>query len=307
MEINLPGVALDKAAAGVIEKLFGSAADGIADATGNIFGGLIGDRLREWRKRNLIATLAKTAEYLREMNIPLEKARALPMGDVYAIFEGASKQEEPDVCEMWAALLGNAMNYSGDVRASPAIVDNLKAFTSKEANAIRVIGEISDILNEIYGYPAIIKNNINGQSRNFHSFHEMVAKFADAKNIEIKKIIEYYVSSENYKQIDFTLSHLMSKGLIAYSGRKLQLSDDILKVEADHSRGEVVQVVDARAIKNNFRAIDFLISQNSGIYTKPYELISIEMGGRFKLNYNLTPFGRGLLEACTIRESQVKS
>lgn len=78
---------------------------GLKGTVQDVWGGLIGDRVRQWRQRNLIVVLEKTADFLKAKGIDLNNARALPDGALYLLFESSSKVEEPDLQNLWANLL----------------------------------------------------------------------------------------------------------------------------------------------------------------------------------------------------------
>lgn len=131
--LTIPGEATEAAAIRVAETVFGAAADGTVSIVGNIFGGLIGDRIREWRTRNLINVLAKTAEHLKKQGVPLEKARGLPMGEAYIMFENASTQDDSLISEMWGKLISEAMNPSRSASLDRTITSVLTGFSPSEA------------------------------------------------------------------------------------------------------------------------------------------------------------------------------
>ncbi|MGO4638438.1 Abi-alpha family protein [Mesorhizobium sp. 2RAF45] len=130
---------LEKEAAKVAGAVIGRAAGGVMDMVSDLFGGLIGDAIKEWRKRNLIALLARTADMLKSKGVALDKAKALPMGEAYAMFEEGSKQDDPLLKEMWAALLANAMDEQTGVTIDPAFVAVLRVISGVEAHVLMLI------------------------------------------------------------------------------------------------------------------------------------------------------------------------
>lgn len=108
--LSLPGQEMEKAASEVLKVLGNETGKGIASIAGNAFGGLFGDKIRDWRTRNMIKTAAKTKLFLDQMGIPLEKTKALPLGEFYQLFEEASKEDAPDLANMWSKLLASAMS-----------------------------------------------------------------------------------------------------------------------------------------------------------------------------------------------------
>jgi len=120
-EINLLKSEMEAAAARVAERAGNLTVDGLASITRDVFGGLIGDNLTQWRNRNLVTKLAKSKEHFDSLGIPIEKAKALPKGELYGIFDGMSKQDDPQLSDMWSALLTNAMRPDVKFILDPAL------------------------------------------------------------------------------------------------------------------------------------------------------------------------------------------
>jgi hypothetical protein len=137
--ISLPGEALEKSAANVLERVLGATTDGSVALAGNIFGGLIGDRVREWRTRNLINALSKTAEHLHRLGVKLEDARALPMGEAYQMFDGCSQVDDPTLQDMWSLLLASSLNPNRDGSYDKAYSEILGRMTPFDARLLHAI------------------------------------------------------------------------------------------------------------------------------------------------------------------------
>ena len=83
--------------------------EGITGTAIDVWGGLVGDRIKYWRQRNLISTLEKTSDFLKRKNVNLSKAHALPDGAMYQIFEGTIKSDDHDIQKLWAGLLSETL------------------------------------------------------------------------------------------------------------------------------------------------------------------------------------------------------
>lgn len=132
-EVTLLKSELEAAAARVAERAGNLAVDSIGNLVGDVFGGLIGDRVKQWRNRNLVTSLAKTKEHLDHLGIPIDKAKVLPTGELYAIFDGMSKQDDPQLTDMWAALLANAMNPERNFVLDPSLPKVLEQLSGADA------------------------------------------------------------------------------------------------------------------------------------------------------------------------------
>lgn len=122
-----------KVAADVLVAATQGASGGIRKTTEDVWGGLVGDRIREWRQRNLISSLEKTADFLVEKGVRLEDAKALPDGAIYQIFEGASRADEPDLQALWAGLLATEMagTLREDIRKT--VANTISAMSAPDA------------------------------------------------------------------------------------------------------------------------------------------------------------------------------
>ena len=109
LAVKVPGEAIDKATGDFIERVAGRAGDGLLDTGANVFQGVFGDRLREWRVRRLVKGASRTLEILKNENVDPSKIDALPESKIYSIFEGMSLEEESPVSEMWSNLLASAV------------------------------------------------------------------------------------------------------------------------------------------------------------------------------------------------------
>ncbi|WP_299864346.1 Abi-alpha family protein [uncultured Hoeflea sp.] len=124
---NVPGEKIEQAVAEVVEAALGNTVEGASQLVGNIFGGLIGDRIREWRTRNLLDCLKHTSDKLKAMKIDPSQASALPNGELYRLFDGASKAESVKLREFWAGLIANQMKNDREEvdRELLTIIENL--------------------------------------------------------------------------------------------------------------------------------------------------------------------------------------
>lgn len=89
----------------LLQAASGGLKHGVSATVGDVWGGLVGDRVAEWRRRNLLKIADRTTGYLRDRGVSKSDARALPNGELYFLFEGASKADEPKLQELWARLL----------------------------------------------------------------------------------------------------------------------------------------------------------------------------------------------------------
>ncbi|WP_299370404.1 Abi-alpha family protein [uncultured Tateyamaria sp.] len=131
--MSVPGEAVDQAVADVIRTILGRSGTGLADLGSSFFGGLVGDRMRQWRTRNLISTCEKTAKFLQEKGIDLKSARALPDGEIYLLFSGMAEAEDTTLRQMWSQLLASRMDPSQSEQLNPEIVSLLKIMTGDDA------------------------------------------------------------------------------------------------------------------------------------------------------------------------------
>ena len=97
------------------------------------FGGMLGDKVREWRFRNLANIMGRVQKLADERQLPPENLKALPFGDAIRVIEAASEEEDESVAELWARLLANAAGPAKSNGVTKVHVDILKSISASEA------------------------------------------------------------------------------------------------------------------------------------------------------------------------------
>lgn len=128
-----------KAATEVLLAATSGVSQGIKGTAADIWGGLIGDRIHQWRQRNLVNSLEKTAHYLEQKGVALSDVAALPDGPMYMIFDGASKAETNEIRELWGRLLAKEMCQELDEARLPLFVDTLGSITSDDVKLLELL------------------------------------------------------------------------------------------------------------------------------------------------------------------------
>jgi len=110
---------VDKAA-DLLHKLAGPVAEE--------FGAMLGDKVRVYRVKNLVATMQMTERILREAGLA---PNAVPPRLLLPILESSSVEDNETLQEMWAGLLATASQRADSV--SPSFAETLKQLTPDEA------------------------------------------------------------------------------------------------------------------------------------------------------------------------------
>ncbi|MEM7733907.1 MAG: Abi-alpha family protein [Pseudomonadota bacterium] len=143
---NIPS----KAALDVAMAATAGLSNGVKGTVQDVWGGLIGDRVRQWRQRNLISVLEKTAVCLKESGISLEKAKALPDGALYSLFENSSKAEEADLQAMWANLMAKEMSENPNYAKLERFVKTLSDMTLPDVRLFKLTLLVPKMIDEFF-------------------------------------------------------------------------------------------------------------------------------------------------------------
>lgn len=127
----------EHAAKGVLGEVNKTGAD--------LFKFLLGNRLSEWNTRNLVNLCQETHEKFARRGIDISQARSLPNAEIYAIFEGASQTDDPDLTELWASLLASAMEPEGQASARVAYTSALANMDGHDARMLRSFVQFRDL------------------------------------------------------------------------------------------------------------------------------------------------------------------
>ncbi len=308
--INLPGEAIDKAAADIINKTVGAASDGTIITMQNVLGGLFGDSIREWRTRKLIDRTSETAAIMKRKGIDLKQVRALPMGEWYALFESASTEESSEVGTLWSALLANALDPSSSVKIDNDLISVLKQLTPIDANILLFLDYCEKIKNKF-------KQKLPTQPRGMRPFYdtnedcewkEYDRNHHSVQSAAIEKITPRYeaLKSDIGDQFSPSIGNLSRLSLIEHHKRKFDLGkidhyglqinlngtseDDLhyLHTEIDEKIEEIE------------RALEIIAESTQSLNLNSQTKIlpdSMSLNNSWTM-YDLTSFGRRLMDAC---------
>ena len=115
--------------------------DGVKKSSNDLFYMVLGDQVSEWRTRNILRIAEKTAQRFHERGIDISAAKSLPNSELYAIFDGASRTDEPSLQELWAGLMTTAMDPTTDLSARAALTTALSQMDALDAQLFQAIVE----------------------------------------------------------------------------------------------------------------------------------------------------------------------
>ena len=119
------------AAEGVIQKMFGPAAEEI--------GLMFRDKARVYRLKNLLSVVTKTDELLRANSANLH---TVPLRTLLPIIEGASLEDDDALSKKWAGLLASAAVSLEPWAAHPSFPRILSEITAHEAVMLDRLSEL---------------------------------------------------------------------------------------------------------------------------------------------------------------------
>jgi hypothetical protein len=137
-----PGAELVQAAAegavGAALEPVGELLGRLTDAPASEVGGYFQDWLRTRRVRRFAKTLAKTQDILDAAGVD---PKAVPMGILWPLLEGASLEEDEDLADRWAALIANtAINTEDEL---PRYAGLLRELSPRDARLLDAVYEAS--------------------------------------------------------------------------------------------------------------------------------------------------------------------
>lgn len=204
------GSELEAAAGRVAERALNKSVDGVSGLIGDVFGGWIGDSIQQWRTRRLVACLIETKTFLEARGIPLENAKSLPMGEVFSIFDGASKQEDVSLTHMWASLLASGMDPHQEVLVEPSFYRILGSMSGLDALIVEFIIEFEEFSKK---YDDILRIEL--------SKIEDIEKRSNIRSCKLKEFSEKIRSNYSDKfavftedQISYSLFNLLRIGIV---------------------------------------------------------------------------------------------
>jgi hypothetical protein len=122
----------------VTEKTGGWISDVLGEVPKNLVGVLGGDRLRHYREANLEELAAKARDKLRKDGVA--EPQRVSLSVAIPLLEAAAEESRPELQDLWARLLANAMDPKrGTVRQS--FINAVKQFDPLDALTFQKMGE----------------------------------------------------------------------------------------------------------------------------------------------------------------------
>lgn len=133
-----------------IVKPINDLAEPLTNSLSDAWSAVLGDKIAAWRLRNAAATQVKLHDELKRMGVSLNHAK-IPERYAFAWFDEATKQDEPEIQELFARLLAKAA--AGDKDAGDR--RNLEMLTSLTPTDAKIMDwafgkfDLDDRANEI--------------------------------------------------------------------------------------------------------------------------------------------------------------
>lgn len=292
---------IEAAAARVAERALNDTWTGASGFFGDVFGGLVGDRVKQWRTRNLVDALVKTRDHLEKQGVSIENAKALPMGELYAIFEGASKTDDVDLRDMWSALLSNKMNPDKESFTDPSFP--------------RLLGELSGLDAQILNYMIKFAESFQLHAQTWENAltgidymsmdEELRAKRAEQQRArskafkdEAEKLQKVITDRYSDEHISYSISNLSRLGLIDIPEKGPLGRTGLISVAIDHRTDKISMSTsgleaELKDLRQRYRLG----------FSSDKTLPKLSEGSRLLSNtpmpgYALTDFAKRFLQAC---------
>jgi hypothetical protein len=282
-EINLLKSEVEAAAARVFERAANNTLDGASSFVGDVFGGLVGDSVKQWRTRRLVAGLHETKQHLEKLGVPLENAKSLPIGDLFAIFDGMSKQEDPYLTSMWAGLLANAMNPDNKLVMDPSLPKILEQMSGVDAVILKFYHDAFEERQRLLGKNGRITY---GTAEDREAYTRYIRTHGD----EIISFFGEEIASSS-------ISNLLRLGLL-FVESSLDHRDELVTAELV-SDNEIS--VETRGLKEQLSNIYYHLNlsyDNVDDHKILNEVTFFGGGKTYYLPYDLTRLSKRLVKAC---------
>jgi hypothetical protein len=285
-EITLLKSEMEAAAARVAERAGNLTVDGIAGLAQEVFGGLVGDSFTQWRNRNLVEKLAKSKQHFDKLGIPIENAKALPKGELYAIFDGMSKQDDPQLSDMWAALMTNVMRPDVKFALDPALPKVLEQLSGVDAV----------ILNFYHDAVAVKHKSIEGKSA---PDNRIRSADLDEHRRFVKEEGDKVISLFGEDIVSSSIGNLLRLGLFYVEG-SFDDSSALVRIENGRYSEAIANVSELKdELANIYYRLNLAYDNVDNHKVTHYYTHGTE--NFYFLPYDLTRLATRLLDACTVK------
>lgn len=286
-DLNEISDVISPVASHVLIAAAGGAAVGIKESTGDIWGALVGDPLKIWRTRRLMDGLEDVARKLKDKGIDLNKAKALPFGDMLVLFDGISKEEDKTLSDLWAGLIAESMIEKTDpsisARSVAAVLSQLSPesarifeLLAKESKASLIRGKLIKIKNKNLAPLGEVESKWDeqGLQKELRRIETEISEFWE---------IIHNSSSEIIAHLEIAKGELLRLNLVVSQGFRFSYFDHPSNRNYELNKSGIDEVLED--IQQNMR--QFVESR-----TNLEQLPLIVWGGDIKTNFELSMSGK---------------
>lgn len=291
---------------------------------------IIGDSLREWRTQRLLSFMSKTEKIAARHGIDASKLAALPDGERYRIFDGATRSDDPLVEDMWASLL---LTPSEEGEDRNRLIKILEQMTGDDARVLTFIccaesyGEeleaalVSAEKIKATGY--IGKKKPTWQQRlaaegevpsrkEFEKLIEASKREIHSKQEPLKALdSEFLSNSDVYTSRDtlLRLGLIQRRSIDMPSSHEIAVSHTALTANSFENSNdwEDIETCDPGVVSSALSELHHLIAEHTGY--SPNDLESpdiVQYNNRLNVSpWTLTNLGKRLYDICALRDDEI--
>lgn len=263
--ISLSGIGVEqkKDAIKIINAAFGRSVSGVMDFVGDGLGGLIGDRVKEWRNRRILDLAYETSKKLKERGVDLDKVKSLPMGEFYSIFNEASKQNDENIFDMWSSILANSLDPNCDNNINDISINILMRIDPNSANIIKFLYECRKEYNSYISKksdatstdlnPSNYKDNLEGYRIIVNGIRDKILLLDSEYNDNIKSIWTLFSSRIKEEKEVYSINFLLKEGLIVKKKKYDPKKDiyDVLRYFSESNYKSALSLSESSLFKRN--------------------------------------------------------
>lgn len=225
-------------------------------------------------------------EHFDRLGIPLENAKALPKGELYAIFDGMSKQDDPQLSEMWAALMTNVMRPDVRFILDPALPKVLEQLSGVDAVILKFYHEAVAIKEKTIASKSAPDNRIRSADLDEHR------QFV---KVEGEKVISLF----GEEIVSSSIGNLLRLGLFYVEG-SFDDSSALVRIESGRYSETIVNVSELKdELANIYYRLNLTYDN-----VENHKLTHFYTHGTdhfYFLPYDMTRLANRLLDACTVK------
>lgn len=263
--------------------------------------GAVGDRVKVYRAERRVMILHDAHERLAARGLTLDQTKPMLEGQVYDLIDGMGSAHTPELADMWAGLMANAMDPNSPIAADQNYARIIQSLSTNDARLLTFVAAVEEQMAwENAQHAKLMEHYEHGADGKVAEKFKRLQKEMHAK---IKpKATELVLLYEKLDLVGIQMDEFAPRNLFNLNLIEPIKHSRIERIDLPYVHGDTEAI--ESAVRQLTQQFDILNEETSNQGFGNNNICSI-LHGRVTLFGRLSKFGKHFVRACGIWEYKI--